>query len=182
MPPNSRLPRQSGPKHTKTARSPSYQRKPPSKPSGPPSARRSAPARIEQFVYPVTLPSFFLPLTVKLGASDDPVSTTDAPSPATPGPLLAYDVAVARLKDLVADSTLTTDQQLLLHSAMIIAQSLVAPGDIHSIVNIITSPSTLASEVLELSHVITAGMRAFIAFPGRSWHTHPIWWILYRVY
>lgn len=121
---------------------------------------------MEPFLYPVTLPSFFLPLTVELGASDDPVSTTDASLPTTPGTPPAYDVAVARLNDLVVDCTLTADQQMLLHSAMIIAQSLVAQAGIHSLVNIIASPSTLASEVLELSPVITAGMRAFIAFPG----------------
>lgn len=153
-----RPPRPPGPNRTKTDRTHRPQRKRASKTPTVPSTRRSAPAAVQlSFVYPATPLSHFLPLTVELSPGDY-----------QPSPTTAFDEATTRLNDLVADSTLTTNQTKLLGAAMTTAQSFVAPGEVHDLLQTIASPSTPASEILGLAALIDAGMRAFVAQPGPS--------------
>lgn len=160
---NSRLPVHRGSSQPKTdlPRKPLRRRNPKS-----PASRGSAPARLPPaIVYPGTPLSLFLPIIIELFPGDHPAVSP----PAAPPPCPAYDAAIARLDGYVADSTLTAHQKILLDAAMKTAERcFVAPGEVHSLIHTIASPSTPVSQILGLVAVIGAGMRAFIAQAGPS--------------
>lgn len=137
------------------------QRRRTSKTPAAPSSRRSAPAAVQlSFVYPPAPLSHFLHLTVEL--------SLNAQEHLNPPTAAYHDAITTRLNQLVADSILTTNQTKLLTATISIAQSFVAPGDVHVLLHTIASLSTPVSEILRLIAIIDVGMRAFVARPGPS--------------
>lgn len=152
----SRPPRPPPPTRPKTDKAPGSRRKQ-SRSAKRTHSRRSAPARIEpQIRYPNTRSSFFLPLTVQVFS----------PNPVPPLVNPTYDEAIARLEILVADSTITVKQKLLLQAVLHTAQDFVSPGSVHHLLRTVASSWTTAAEILLLLNVVTLGMRAFVAQPG----------------
>lgn len=157
---NSQSPPPPAPSRTKTERG-AVQKSRPSRKRNPPSA----PAVIQSSdlaLDPVTPASLFLPLTVQL----DDTFSANTPVPPPPNPPATYIDCIARLADLVADSSLTAAQSTLLQAAMTTAQFFVAPTTVHPLLHTIASPRTTPSEIVHLSTIVTAGMQAFVARPG----------------
>lgn len=125
----------------------------------------SAPTQIGAPVkYPTAPASLFLPISVELFPGDHPPNDDPVPPPSTPSPSgTTYDAAIARLEQMVSDSTLTATQRNLLDAIMTTAQMFVAPGEVHRLLHTILSGATLTPQILDLVNTTTLGMRAFAA-------------------
>lgn len=118
----------------------------------------------ESFLRAVTPAFLFLPLTVKI-LPGDTTDVVDVPIPPVPGNPIAYETAMTRLNDLVAEGTITIAQRGFLHAAMHTAQSFVRLGEVHSLLQTIASPLTPDSAIMEMASVVEAGINAFRTHP-----------------
>lgn len=126
---------------------------------------RSAPTEIDAPVnYPTTPVSVFLPISVELFPGDHPPNISPPTTPSPSGP--TYDDAIARLDELVSDSTLKATQRHLLEAIVNTAQMFVPTGKVHSLLTTIGSAATPASYILSLVNTTTLGMRSFAAPPA----------------